>query len=69
MTASTKKGRRPPSKKHAGPGDSPSRGAIALESTTDDLYRTDPGRLCIRCLRPRRPWRDVPACSCEGGPL
>ena len=31
-------------------------------------YRTDPGRLCIRCLRPRRPWRDVPACSCDGGP-
>lgn len=34
MTVSTRKGRRSPTKKHAGPVDSPSRGAVARESTT-----------------------------------
>jgi hypothetical protein len=68
MTKPQEEGRRTPAKKTAGPGDSPSVGAVVVESTTD-LHRTDPGRLCIRCLRPRYPWRDVPACSCEGGPL
>lgn len=52
----------------SGPDGNPGKGAIVPESTTD-LDQLDPGRLCIRCLRPRYAWRDVPPCSCVGGPL
>lgn len=34
MRQGTRKGRRPPAKKIAGPGNSPSRGAVARQSTT-----------------------------------